>query len=357
MTQNEGEIILNKKQYAQSQDKDLLQLRNTLSSLPDYVSDYFRGISNSTAIKTRKGYAYDLMTFYDYLIYSVLECQAPKDIPLSCINELTSIDIEKYLEYLSHYEEVDGTIRTNSEKGIARKLSSLKKFYTYLHQRQLITNNPTVIIETPKLHRKKIIKLDTGEIAYLLDKIETYGTTLSGQKKRYYEKNKLRDLTIFIVFLGTGIRVSELVNLDLTDIDFRESRLHIIRKGGDEDYVYFNQEVEISLKKYIETNRKGISPLAGHERALFLSTQKRRISVAAVEKMVKNYTSDIIQDKKITPHKLRSSFATSLYQETGDIGIVAETLGHSDVNTTIKHYADAEEGRKRRALSNFRLRE
>lgn len=293
---------MNQKQYSQSQDKDLLQLRNILSSLPDYVSDYFRGISNSTAIKTRKGYAYDLMTFYDYLIYSVPECRAPKDIPLSYINELTSIDIEKYLEYLNYYEETDGTIRTNSEKGIARKLSSLKKFYTYLHQRQLIANNPTVIIETPKLHRKKIIKLDTGEIAYLLDKLETYGTTLSDQKKRYFEKNKLRDLTIFIVFLGTGIRVSELVNLDLMDVDFRENRLHVIRKGGNEDYVYFNQEVEVALKKYIEIDRKNIAPLSGHEMALFLSTQKRHISVAAVEKMVKNYAGDIIQDKKITPH-------------------------------------------------------
>jgi len=133
--------------------------------------------------------------------------------------------------------------------------------------------------------------------------------------------------------------------------------LHVIRKGGNEDYVYFNQEVEISLKKYIETDRKGITPLTDHEMALFLSTQKKRISVAAVEKMVKNYACDIIRDKKITPHKLRSSFATSLYQETGDIGIVAETLGHSDVNTTKRHYADAEEGRKRLALSNFRLRE
>ena len=120
--------------------------------------------------------------------------------------------------------------------------------------------------------------------------------------------------------------------------------------------VYFGEEVENALKMYLYTTRKSVTALSGHENALFLSTQRKRMGVQAVENMVKKYARQITPNKKITPHKLRSTYGTALYKETGDIYLVADTLGHADVNTTRKHYAEIEENRRKRAASYIKLR-
>jgi len=346
----------NKNHYTTVQDNGILKLRGILAVLPTFINDYFRGIAHTTSISTRIGYAYDLITFFNYL-KSINPTLMNVPVQAQDLSELSSIDIEKYLEYLSHYEETDGTIRTNGNDGIARKFSALTRLYTYLYKHQIINANPTDIVDAPKRRKKNIVRMDAGEMAYLLDEIENYGTTLSGQALTYYEKTKCRDITIVIVFLGTGVRISELIGLNIPDIDFRENRLKITRKGGNEDYVYFNSEVEEYLRKYLSTVRENIVPLSSHENALFLSIQRKRISISAVEEMIVKYAKKIIPDKKITPHTLRRSFGTSLYQETGDIGLVSETLGHSSVQTTKDHYAAIEEGRKRKTISDFRLRE
>ena len=156
--------------------------------------------------------------------------------------------------------------------------------------------------------------------------------------------------------MGTGIRVSECVGLDLSDVDFKNDGIKIHRKGGTEVIVYFSDEVEEVLKDYME-ERKRIIAVDGHENALFLSLQKKRISVRSVENMVKKYTRSITTLKNITPHKLRSTYGTNLYQETGDIYLVADVLGHSDVNTTRKHYAAIEDQNRRYARNKVQLRE
>ena len=193
-------------------------------------------------------------------------------------------------------------------------------------------------------------------MASLLDYVESCGEKLTGQKKTYYEKTKERDLALITLFLGTGIRVSECVGLDIEDVDFKNNAVKVTRKGGNEMYVYFGDEVEKALRKYLKI-REGLTPVAGHEHALFYSTQRKRISVKAVENLVKKYTREVTGTKKITPHKLRSTYGTSLYQETGDIYLVADVLGHKDVNTTRKHYAAMDDNRRRRAAAAVRLRE
>ena len=150
--------------------------------------------------------------------------------------------------------------------------------------------------------------------------------------------------------------MSECVGLDIEDVDFKNNGIKVFRKGGNEMFVNFGDEVAEALKKYIEV-RAGITPVAGHEHALFYSTQRRRISVKAVENLVKKYTSAITTTKKITPHKLRSTYGTSLYKETGDIYLVADVLGHKDVNTTRKHYAAMDDERRRSAAQAVKLRE
>ncbi len=129
----------------------------------------------------------------------------------------------------------------------------------------------------------------------------------------------------------------------------------MIRKGGKEEYIYFGEEVADALEQYIENSRAQIRPAQGQEHALFYSIQRRRISVQAVENLVKDFTSQITTFKHITPHKLRSTYGTTLYRETGDIYLVAEVLGHNDVNTTRKHYAALDDDKKRSAADAVTL--
>ena len=228
-------------------------------------------------------------------------------------------------------------------------MSALRSFYGYYFKRQIISKNPTLLVEMPKLHEKAIIRLDTDEIAMLLDYVDHGGDNLTGQRKAYFEKTKNRDLAILTLLLGTGIRVSVCVGLDLQDIDFKNNGITVTRKGGNQMVVYFGEEVENALKTYLYTTRKQTVPLSGHENALFLSTQRKRMGVQAVENMVKKYAREVTPNKKITPHKLRSTYGTALYKETGDIYLVADVLGHKDVNTTKKHYAAIDEDRRRQA--------
>ena len=278
-----------------------------------------------------------------------------KDFTVDVLDQLKAIDIEEYQEYLKVYKNGDKT-ETNGERGLKRKISALRSFYAYYFKREMIHTNPTVLVDVPKIHQKSIIRLEADEVALLLDYIEHGGDDLTGQKKVYYEKNKDRDLAIVTLLLGTGIRVSECVGLDVEDVDFKNNGIKVTRKGGNEMVVYFGPEVEKALKNYLEV-RKNIIPVEGHEHALFYSTQRKRIGVQAVENLVKKYARQVTTTKKITPHKLRSTYGTALYQETGDIYLVADVLGHKDVNTTKKHYAALDDSRRRQAATAVKLRE
>ena len=249
----------------------------------------------------------------------------------------------------------DGFAHTNDERGLKRKLASLRSFYNYFFKNELINNNPAVKVNMPKIHDKNIIRLDVDEVAMLLDEVES-GESLSKRQQMYHERTKTRDLALLTLMLGTGIRVSECVGLDIDDVDLKNNGIKIHRKGGAEVIVYFSDEVAKAVYKYLE-ERKGITAVAGHENALFLSMQNRRITVRAVENLVKKYSKLVTNLKNITPHKLRSTYGTSLYRETGDIYLVADVLGHKDVNTTRKHYAAIEDDRRRKAAKYVHLRE
>ncbi|MCR5796718.1 MAG: tyrosine-type recombinase/integrase [Eubacterium sp.] len=334
-----------------------LKLRQVLSTMPVFAKDYFRAIEPNTSAKTRISYVYDIRIFFYFLITSnpTFKNKEITDIRLDDLEKLQAIDIEEYLEYLKYYEDKDGVVHTNNEQGLHRKLAALRSFFAYYYKRELINNNPTVILDMPKLHKKEIIRLDYDEVADLLDYVEHGADNLTGMKKTYFEKNKVRNLALFTLLLGTGIRVSECVGLDINDVDFKNNRIKIIRKGGKEDFVYFGDEVASALSDYIE-QRKHIVTKEGHEEALFLSIQKRRITVQAVENLVTDCAKHVTTVKHITPHKLRSTYGTNLYQETSDIYLVAEVLGHNDVNTTRKHYAALADEKKRRAANAVTLR-
>lgn len=345
--------------YEQTYIDDTLRLREILKTLPPFAKDYFRAIEPTTSAKTRISYAYDIRVFFHFLMENnpIYRDYTIEQFKTSDLERLEPIDIEEYQEYLKVYKNEDEKQITNTEKGLARKMSALRSFYGYYFRHQVIGKNPTLLVDMPKLHDKAIIRLDTDEVASLLDFVEHGGDELTGQKKVYYEKTKNRDLAIITLLLGTGIRVSECVGLNITDVDFKNNGVKVTRKGGNEMVVYFGEEVENALKMYLYTIRKATAPLPGHENALFLSTQRKRMGVQAVENMVKKYARQVTPNKKITPHKLRSTYGTALYRETGDIYLVADVLGHKDVNTTRKHYAAIDEDRRRKAAAAVKLRE
>ena len=349
-----------KNYHEQPQIDNTLRLREILKTLPPFAKDYFRAIEPRSSSRTRINYAYDIRVFFHFLIevnpyYKNYTIDMFK---LDDLERIEPVDIEEYMEYLKVYTRSDDEeLITNSERGLKRKMSALRSFYNYYFKRQSISKNPTLLVNMPKLHDKAIIRLDADEVAMLLDFVEEAGKKLTGQALNYYKKTRERDLAILTLLLGTGIRVSELVGLDLNDVDFKNYGITVTRKGGNQMVVYFGDEVADALIDYIEGERSAVTPLSGHENALFLSTQKKRMGVQAVENMVKKYSRIVTPHKKITPHTLRSTYGTSLYKETGDIYLVADVLGHKDVNTTKKHYAAIDEDRRRAAASVVKLRD
>ena len=277
------------------------------------------------------------------------------DFRLEHLDQLTVTDLEEYMEYLKYRFNENNKEMINKERGIMRKISSLKSFYNYFFRVEKIKTNPAALVRLPKLHDKEIIRLDIDEVAMLLDEVEQ-GESLTDRQKAYHDRTKVRDLALLTLLLGTGIRVSECVGLDIHDVDFKNGGIHIHRKGGKEVTVYFGAEVEDALNDYL-AERQRIDPEPGSENALFLSMQRKRMNVRSVENLVKKYAKIVTPLKKITPHKLRSTYGTNLYRETGDIYLVADVLGHSDVNTTKKHYAALEDERRRSARNAVRLRE
>ena len=343
--------------HEQTDVENTLRLRDVLKTLPPFCRDFFRAIEPRTTTKTRISYAYDIRIFFQFLLEQnpAFRDWSIDAFTVDVLDQLTAVDLEEYEEYLKVYQAGDKT-ETNGERGLKRKMSSLRSFYAYYFKREMIHTNPTVLVDVPKIHQKSIIRLEADEVALLLDYIEHGGDDLTGQKKVYYEKNKDRDLALVSLLLGTGVRVSECVGLDIEDVDFKNNGIKVTRKGGNEMVVYFGPEVEKALKNYLEV-RKNIIPVEGHEHALFYSTQRKRIGVQAVENLVKKYARQVTTTKKITPHKLRSTYGTALYQETGDIYLVADVLGHKDVNTTKKHYAALDDSRRRQAATAVKLRE
>ena len=336
--------------------KNELHLRELLASLPPFCKQFFIGIEATTASRTRIAYAYDLSCFFDYLHETNPICKRKKitEYDISIMDKITPMDIEEYLYYLKCYEK-DGVAHTNDERGLKRKLASLRTFYNFFFKKELIETNPAVKVDMPKIHEKAIIRLDVDEVVQLLDEVES-GESLTARQQMYHERTKTRDLALLTLLLGTGIRVSECVGLDLDDVDFKNNGIKVHRKGGAEVMIYFGDEVMEALANYIE-ERNAISAVDGHTNALFLSLQNKRITVRAVENLVKKYSKLVTNVKKITPHKLRSTYGTTLYQETGDIYLVADVLGHKDVNTTRKHYAALEDERRRRAAKVVKLRD
>lgn len=293
------------------------QLNRVLENLPTFCNTFFLGIEQTTSPLTRLGYARDLEIFFNFLITETEQFQNRQisDLEKADLNKITIDDLELYMSFLTHYKKGDSD-HLNGERGKMRKMAALRSFFKYFYRRGDLQANIMTKIDLPKVHEKSIIRLSDDEVEKMISAAA---------------KNP-RDEMMITLFLLSGIRVSELVGLDYQDIDLVNKTFLVTRKGGKQTILHMGQQLHDKFTIYFSTGEwKPTTPLftkCGH-----------RLSVRAVENIVKKYAQIAAPLKKISPHKLRSTYGTNLYKATNDIYVVADVLGHKDINTTKKHYA------------------
>ncbi len=337
--------------FTQRKINTLNKLNKTLETLPPFLHEYFLGIETRTSPLTRLNYAMDIGIFLDFISnkYSL-----PLDqMTVSTLETITSFDIEQFLSYITSFD-YNGEHHTCDERAKARKLAAVRSMYKYFFNKSMIVANTAAKVQTPKIHEKEIIRLENKEIKDLLFTAET-GAGLTKHQLAYQKNTQIRDVALLTLFLGTGIRISELVGLNVHDIFLDNNSFVVTRKGGNRTILYYTDEVKNELLRWIEA-RKEIKDLPKDEPALFISLQNKRMSVRAVQELVKKYAKIVSPLKHITPHKLRSTFGTKLYRETGDIYVVADYLGHKDINTTKRHYAAMSEDIRKKAIKTITLK-
>lgn len=344
-------------------EKTLTAIEDVLDTLPYFAREFNVGISMRTMPLTRLGYLRDIRVFCDYLVKRKFKRDNLMiiDLTVNHLAQVTPTDIEMYIDYLSMYT-MDGKKHTCKEHAKERKVSSLRAMFKYFYKREKIDHDVMTKVDTPKVHLKPIVRLDVNEVVDILDEAES-GENLTGRQKAFHDATAVRDEAMLSLFLGTGIRISECVGLNRTDINFADNSFMVTRKGGNTSILYFSEEVADSLRKYIDWLDGQIAEGTPFGKriydpdALFISGKGGRMTPRAVQMMVKKYAKITTPFKKITPHKLRSTYGTNLYHETHDIFVVAEVLGHTDVNTTRKHYAAMSEDIRREATSKVKLRD
>ncbi len=335
-----------------------VKLRILEGELPYYCTQYFNSKTYTMEKQSAFAYATDFKIFFEFIRQHFDEYNKTpiRAIPATIFNTLTSNDMNAYTAYL-------GNDRKNGENGIQRKVASIKSLCKYLLREKLIERNPADSIERPKLHKKEIKTLSDRDMSILLSVIENE-TGMKQYQARHNKKCVLRDYAIMMLFLGTGLRISELVGLDVDDIEFakdNESTAHVTRKGGNVQYVFFSDQVAEALKRYLGYGRyKGLVGTREtfgadpEERALFLSRKKQRLAVRSVQQLIDKYSTLTFgkkSNKKLHAHLFRKTYGSKLYNDTNDIKLVQDTLGHSSITTTVEHYViSSKEHRKRAAI-------
>lgn len=347
--------------FDERNDKTLAAIEDVLDTLPDFAREFNVGISMRTMPLTRLGYLRDIRVFCVYLTRKKFKDKQIVELGLPDLEKVTPTDVEAFIDWLSAYT-VDGKRYACKERAKERKVSSLRAMFKYFYKKERLTSDVMTKVDTPKTHSKPIIRLDVNEVVDILDEAEN-GDNLEGRQKSFHKTTAVRDEAMLSLFLGTGIRISECVGLDRKDINFQDNSFVVTRKGGNTSILYFSEEVADALRRYLDWLDAQIAektPFGARiydKDALFVSSKGGRMTPRAVELMVKKYARVITPFKKITPHKLRSTYGTNLYRETHDIFVVADVLGHKDVNTTRKHYAAMSEDIRREVVDKVKLRD
>ena len=310
-------------------------LKSNLYEMPDFVTKYFNYLNAFTTPRTRVSYSYDIRTFLDWVYEFHLNKSVPsvKDIKLETVYSFTSSEIADYYGYISGF---------GTTAGVSRKLCAISSMYEWFCVKNYIIANPCLLVKKPKSERSsRVIRMHDREVADFLNAIKNGDDRIPKASRKYLEKTRTRDYAIAMLLLGTGIRVSECVGIDFNHYhkkDEAHSFLDVFRKGKVSAQLGLSSEVKEAFEAYLE-QRKLIKPSNEADKdAVFLSLKGNRMSIHAVEAMITKYAKIVGCEYHITPHKLRKTYGTKLYELTGNINIVADKLGHRDVNTTRNHY-------------------
>lgn len=313
--------------------------------LPSFLRSYFVYLKGNVLPMSRLAYLHDVRFFFDYLISntSLTDADVPKNIKLEEIRELTSMDINLFIDFCRKYTVDDGDkiiIYENHNKTLARKKSSISVMFKQLYRDGFIDNNITDgfdPIKVPKPGEREIKALQDDEVMVMLDAVST-GSNMTPHERKYWEKTKLRDKAILILFLTYGLRLSELQQLNISSFNFSRGEFIIYRKRGKESSMPINQSVQMTVQDYINNERSSIAEeTEADEDALFLSLQGRRMTSRSIRELVKKYTAIALNTTKhngYSPHKLRATAATSLIGRGNSIYDVQALLDHEQVTTT-----------------------
>lgn len=318
-----------------------------IKDMPVFAEKYFNNMDDRNLSKrTKLQYAYDMKQFFDFFSerYPKIKTMSAAEL----LEDISLEDLQEYTQSLKYHYSKDGKKQLNSNGYKARRIASLHSFYAYYHKIGLIDKPTALLIDNPKINSHEIKLLDNMQVDRLLEAIKMP----SGERKNDIEMHNMiekRDFAIMMLFLGTGIRVSELVGIDMQDIDFVNGSVLVHRKGGDTTLAYFGLEVEEALIDYRDNCRDALN--TNNEDAFFISLHHKRLSVRSVETMIKTYKEKAGINTKATPHTLRRVFGTAVYNETGDIYLTAAALNQKSVETTRKYYAKMSE-EKRRSVVN-----
>lgn len=304
---------------------------------PGIIKDYYYSMTDKTA-QTKKRYIMYIEQFMDYLNE---HGKNPSNI--LTYKKMKPSDINEYLDYI-RYRKVNGKIVENGDSIRAAKYYALSSFFDFLVNEEYIDNNPCIKVKAPKDRKQhEVIKMTADEVNDVKEKIlDGYG---SHKQQAFNEKWKYRNLAIITLGCQTGLRATALSEINMDDINFEELCITVTEKGNITRPCYISQKTAEVLKKWIN-NRKELMVGFDDCNALFISNRRTRIASCTISLMLKNVTSDL--NKNITPHKMRSTCATTLYSQTHDIYLVAEVLGHKNISNT-KRYTESSKEDKRRA--------
>lgn len=340
---------------SKNSDELLLEVEE---KLPRYIKEYSKRISSTASKKTNIAYLSDILTFMEYCSMKLFSKDV-LEITIEDLSTITDIDIYDYLNYLGKYTKTfynksgDPVTRTytNSDSGKSRKLAALKSLYNKLFERNLIKNNPTLTVTQKSPKYIGIKDRLTKEEVQALENVVMEGMNITTElSMKAYERNRKRDTSLMLIFLYSGIRVSELANLNISDIDISNSTMKIVRKGQKKDKIPFPDVVADFLNDYI-SERKNMKDISTN--ALFVSQFKSRITVRSIENIVKKYAARANITKPVTPHTLRRTCLTHFYNATKDLDSTKRLAGHQNISTTMKFYASVGEEEFKEQIYNF----
>ena len=315
------------------------------NELPNFMRGFFAYLRGNVLPMTRLAYLSDIRFFCHYLISEtgLTEADTIKDIKLSEFNRIKAIDVNLFIDYCRSYsvEKEDSIVMyENTSKTLARKKSSISVLFKQLYRDELIEKNITDgfdPIRVPKAGEREIKALQDDEVMIMLDAVTT-GADLTPKEHQYWEKTRKRDKAILILFLTYGLRLFELQQLNVSSFNFNRGEFKIYRKRDKESIMPMNESVTEVLLDYLENERLPEEKIMeGHEDALFLSLQGRRMTERAIRDLAKKYTSiGLATSRKggYSPHKLRATAATSLIGRGNSIFDVQALLDHEQVTTT-----------------------